>query len=108
MHHNLTDQIAAIQAENNKLKDFQKLLDKAMKIDLGLGRSEVLKMVTTQTKKTSNSISDFEKKLRNYFDLKTSHEIEDFLDIICSDAVLDFYRKNLEKSGENMTDEEQG
>lgn len=108
MNNRLTDQIAAIQAENNKLKDYQKLLDKAMKIDLGIGRSDVLKMVANQTKKTSNSISDFEKKINSYFDIKTVHEKEDFLNIICSDAVLDFYRKNLEKSDENVADEEQG
>ena len=85
----ITDQIAALQLENDRLKKLQKLFEKAVKDEFG---------VDTKTihKRLGNS-SDFEAKIATYFDLKTPQDFEDFLAVFCSETSLNYFKNHRRK-----------
>lgn len=85
----ITDQIAALQLENDRLKKLQKLFEKAVKDEFGFDTKTI-------HKKLGNS-SDFEAKIAAYFDLKTPQDFEDFLAIFCSENSLNYFKNHRKK-----------
>lgn len=92
----ITQQIEDLQQENERLKEFDKLFEKAVKIEFDCDRKSIHKMMQNST----HSQNEFEKKIINYFDLKTSDDMEKFITIICSESTLKYV--NSKKNGENL------
>lgn len=85
----ITDQIAELQSENNRLKKLQKLFEKAVKDEFGIDTKTI-------HKKLGNS-SDFESKIADYFGLKTPQDFEDFLVVFCSENSLNYFKNHRKK-----------
>ena len=91
MAKSISEQIEDLQQENEHLKEFEKLFEKALKMEFGMIRKAI-------EKKLSNS-SDFERKICDFFSLKTDQDKKDFLIVMCSDSSLRFFtgkRENIE------------
>lgn len=86
MSKSIAEQIADLQAENERLKELDRLLEKAIKSEFGCDRKSIKKMMQNNT----NFQSNFEKKICSYFNLKTTAEMEEFASIICSESTLNF------------------
>lgn len=87
MSRSITEQIEDLQNENARLKEFEKLFEKAVKSQFGTGAKSIRKMLKNEAENTS----DFEKKICSYFGLKTAEEKAEFLEIMCNDSSLRYY-----------------
>lgn len=96
MSKNITEQIENLQHENERLKELDKLFEKAVKNYLGLDRKTIQKKLNSDAK----SGSEFEAKIANYFNLKTPAEMEEFLSVICSKSTLKYF--NSKRAGGNV------
>ncbi len=102
----ITDQIQELEEENGRLKDYQKLADKVVKMELGMSAKEA-KRVISEKKKTSV----FEGKIKDFFDLKSDHDTNAFLACFLTDSMRNHYekmRKNAPVSRMNSYDMERG
>lgn len=104
----ITDQILEIQAENDLLKEYRKLLDKALKIEYGKGLKDIEKSLSEEIKKADPLTSDFDKKITSFFGLKTDEDMADFLHTICTESVRKYFTENRADNGENVAADEQG
>lgn len=87
MSKSITEQIADLQSENERLKELDKLFEKAIKTEFGCDRKTIHK-----TMKNSDHIqSNFDKKIISYFGLKNASEMEEFISIICSENTLNYF-----------------
>lgn len=87
MSKTIAEQIADLQQENERLKELDKLFEKGIKLEFGCDRKTIHKLM----KNNDHFQSDFEKKIINYFNLKTPAEMDEFLSIICSQSTLNFF-----------------
>lgn len=83
----ITQQIEELQSENDRLRELEKLFEKAVKSEFGCDRRSIHKMI----KNEANSQSDFEKKISTYFNLKTPADMEEFLSVFCSESSKNFF-----------------
>ena len=86
MSKSITEQITDLQNENDRLKELDKLFEKAIKSEFGCDRKTIHKAV----KNSNHFQSEFEKKIIHYFGLKSSDDMEKFLSIICSESTLKY------------------
>lgn len=86
MAKSITEQIEQLQAENNRLREFEKLFEKALKKEFGIGKKEIEKKISAIEKP-----SNFENQLCDYFGLISEHDKSDFLSIMCSESSLKFF-----------------
>lgn len=93
MSKSISEMIADLQNENDRLKELDKLFEKAIKSEFGCDRKTIHKMM----KNTDHIQIDFEKKIITYFSLKTASEMEEFLSVICSENTLNYF--NNKKAG---------
>lgn len=87
MSKSITEQIADLQNENERLKELDKLFEKAIKTEFGCDRKTIHKMM----KNSDHIQSNFEKKIISYFGLKNASEMEEFISIICSENTLNSF-----------------
>lgn len=83
----ITDQIADMQAANEKLNEYEKLLDKAIQIRFGVDSKSIKKIL----KKNEESRSNFATIICNYFELNTATDLEEFLAIMCTESSKNYY-----------------
>ena len=93
---NIAEQIEELQRDTEKLKDYQKLLEKALKIEFGAGRNEIEKAL----QKGTGTVSDFERKICQFFSLNSVEDRSQFLATICSDSTRNFFEKRRENPEE--------
>lgn len=98
----IQEQIAEMENRCAKLEKIQKLFEKAVKNEFGIEAKKIHKILENSN---ANS-SDFEKKIGSYFDLKSTHDFDDFLSIFCTESNLNYFNKM--RSEENVSDAEQG
>ncbi len=103
MSMSITAELQKIESENealkSKVKDYKKLLDKALKIELGLGIADLEKRLKTNEKNDHEPPGRLEQILKEKYAIKTLEDQEQFLQIICSKSVMDFYEKHRLKKG---------
>lgn len=102
MAKSLTEQIAQqleeLQQENSKLKEYEKLFEKSLKLEFGLSRRDIEKLIQNQSKYDQS----FERKICSYFALNSDAEKETFLATLCTVSGADFVRRNqMISNGEN-------
>lgn len=90
----ITDQIAALQEENERLCSLYKLFEKAVKTEFGMGIKNIHDLIAVNEIKAGN-ISSFEEKICSYFDLFYESDKDDFIRIMCSKKSRDYYKKQL-------------
>ena len=95
MSKTITEMISDLQAENDRLKELDKLFDKAIKSEFGCDRKKLHNMIEN----SSSNQSDFEKTIVSFFGLKSAHEMEEFLSIICSENTKNYF--NNKRAGNN-------
>lgn len=81
----ITEQIIALEDENKRLKEQEKLV------------SKIRSLVVENDSACASSESIFEKKIANYFGLKSDSDRADFLRIMLSESSLNFFNKQREK-----------
>lgn len=86
----ITEQIAELQEENERLKELEKLFDKACQINFGYSAKNIRKMI----EKSEDPCSNFETKMRAFFGLKTDKDLANFISLICTESCLKYYRDN--------------
>ena len=85
----ITEQIADLQNENERLKELDKLFEKAVKNEFGLDRKQLHKLVQNR----EHFQSDFEKKICSFFGLKTAEERDLFLTLICTEKTVNYLNR---------------
>ena len=86
----ITDLVKELQQENERLKGLEKLFDKAVKQRLGKSLSEL-----ENDLKKGPKMSKFEAEISKYFGLKTEADKERFIGIICSEVIMNHYKKKI-------------
>ena len=102
----ITDQITALQEENERLTYLEKLFDKALKNEFGLDTKAIHHLIDNRIEirnKKVSEISDFEQKICSYFNLYLSSDKDEFLRIICTSEGRDLYKK-LQKNDDYSDD----
>lgn len=87
MAKSIAEQIEDLQKENERLRELEKLFEKAVKTHYGVGSKFIKKMI----EKEAQNSSDFEKKICMYFNLIFDEDKADFISIICEDSILHYY-----------------
>lgn len=87
----ISDQIEALEAENQKLKYYEKIIeklfDKMVKTDLGMDLKSIRKILENH-----NSFKDnFIKKIADFYGLETEADYQDFLDTFCTNEFINHY-----------------
>ena len=97
----ITEQIEEMQEANKKLADYEKIFDKLCQINFGISAKSIQKM----TEEHNENCSDFEKKICNYFCLKTSADKNSFLSIMCSDSSKNFFNSKRENGSAEIAEQ---
>lgn len=88
----IAEQIEEMQEANKKLADYEKIFDKLCQINFGISAKSIQKMAEGH----SENCSDFERKICNFFGLKTTTDKQDFLSIMCSESSKKFFNSKRE------------
>jgi hypothetical protein len=81
MSKTITEQIEDLQSENDRLKELDKLFEKAVKAEFGCDRKKIHNLLEN----TAQGPSAFEKKIRAFFGLESSQDFADFQNIFCNE-----------------------
>ena len=95
----ITDQITALQEENERLTYLEKLFDKALKNEFGMDTKAIhqaLNNTSETSNKSCNEKSDFEQKICSYFNLYLTSDKDNFIRIMCTQKSLYYYQKQLQ------------
>lgn len=90
----ITEQIAALENENLRLKDQEKLVAK------------IRSLVAIDAPASVPFDSTFEKKIVSYFDLKNDADKNDFLRIMLSESNLNFFRSRRNKDADRTAEQD--
>lgn len=82
----LSQQIHEFEAEKARIDAFSSLLDKAVKIEFGIDRKKLHKMI-----KNYDTTYDFAKKICDYYGLTSESDMQTFLNLICTDKAMDLF-----------------
>ena len=97
---NLIEQIAAIQTENQQLKDslndYKKVSEIIIKNELGVDL-KTAKKALSKGDDSHQCGSIFEEKIFDYFGIKSVEDIEDFLQIMLTPSSLNHFKKERQK-----------
>ncbi len=99
MSKSITEQIADLQSENERLKELQKLFDKAVKNEFGEDVKSLHKLLESRDDSPA-----FSTKLRSYFNLKTQQDLDDFLSVFCTNNSLEYFKKNRAKGNSEVAE----
>lgn len=92
----IQEQITEMEQRCNQLEELQKLFEKAVKNEFGIEAKKLHKILDNN----EASVSDFEKKISTYFDLKTNQDFADFISIFCTETSLNYFtKKRAENNG---------
>ena len=90
----ITEQIAALENENKRLKEQEKLVAK------------IRSLVAVEERSSVPSESIFEKKIVSYFGLKSESDKNDFLKIMLSDSSLNFFNSKRNKEADRTAEQD--
>ena len=112
----IKDEIEELEKENELLQEYRKLLEKALKLEVGAGLKEIKKLVQNQdensTKKQMETITEsepkkvsaFESNLCEYFSLYNEEDKKKFVDVMCSPSCMKYFVKISEKMSVNSAE----
>lgn len=103
----ISQQIEELEQECERIKEYDKLLSKAVKIRTGVELSELEKMLKNNDKNQALK-SQFASEIIKYFNLKNESDLSNFVSIMCCESSLKFYTARAENRRENVAETEQG
>ena len=83
---NLSEEILTLQKENEHYKELDKLFEKMIKIEFDASKKAINNSIDF-TEKYGNFI----KELCRAFNLKSTEDLESFLQIMCQDASVNYF-----------------
>lgn len=83
----ITEQIEALEEENDRLKSLEKMLDKMVQIEFGMSSKNIHKIIKNYSKEKL----DFAEKITNFYNLQTEEEYEEFLETFCTNEFINYY-----------------
>ncbi len=99
----LTEQLEELQNAADRLGEYQKLFDKACQINFGMSARDVEKLTASD----ALTSTDFERKICNYFGLKTAADKMDFVAIMCSESSRKFFNSKRENGSVEAPSEQE-
>ena len=87
----IQEQIAYMEERFSLLEKQHELFEKMIKIEFNADSSNIKKALSN----CNPSTTPFEKKIMDYFSLKTDQDIETFLSVFCSENSLNYFMKKL-------------
>ena len=90
MSKDIMEQIRDLQDENIRLKEIEKLFDKAISNRFGMSSKAIDKLIKNGNNSETKS-SDFEERICDYFRLDTAEDIADFESIMCCESSRKFF-----------------
>ena len=101
----ITELINELEQENQKLKEFrtesEKIFEKALKLEFGINKKQIEKILSNSYRTT-----EFERKICEYFSLKSEQEKQNFLTVFCSESSLNYYKSKREKDSISDTEKQ--
>lgn len=85
----LAVKIETLQIENERLKKYRKVIEKAVKTEFDMDLKTLHKIVDL-----SEINNNFIQRISDYFQLKTTDDYSDFLAIFCTEKVKNFFEGN--------------
>lgn len=89
----LKSELEKLQKDSDKLKKYDRFFDALLRDEFGLTKKEIHKRLN------GGQIPLKELTIAEYFGLKNDDDWHEFLDIICSEKILDFYHKMMASRG---------
>lgn len=86
----ITEQIEALEAENNRLKNLERILDKFIQVEYGTSSKNIHKIIKNYSKEKL----DFAEKISNFYGLESAEDYNDFLEILCSEKFAENFRNS--------------
>lgn len=83
----ITEQVEALEAEINRLKSLEKLLDKMIQLEFGTSSKNIHKIIKNYSKEKLN----FAEKIADFYNLQTEEDYEDFLETFCTNEFINYY-----------------
>ncbi len=102
----ITEQIAALEEENVRLKEYQKLVDKAIKMELGKSANEIRKMMSNVEDKQNTPSESFATSICQFFGLQSDEDVNLWTEIMLSDSALNVYRKGRQRRMDSLAPEQ--
>ena len=96
------EQIEELQIASERVVEYDKLFSKMCQINFNCTAKNISKMLEN----SNANCSQFETKIREFYNLKSDKDLEDFLTIFCTETSRNFYKNKLEN--EKITTLEQG
>lgn len=96
----LGQQLDDMQTELNRLKELEKLFDKAVKLEFNKDIKQLHKQLNT-----SSNTDIYWEQICNYFGLKSASDMTAFVELICTNQNLNYFNiHNNKKDVENCTE----
>ena len=96
------EQIEELQIASERVVEYDKLFSKTCQSNF----NRTAKNITKMLENSNATCSQFETKIREFYNLKSDKDLEDFLTIFCTETSRNFYKNKLEN--EKITTSEQG
>lgn len=77
----ITEQIHDLEQENLRLKNYEKLFEKALKNEFNMSKKSIIKSL------------NFQEKIMQFFELKTTHDLENFQKFLFTEIIFNQYKK---------------
>lgn len=81
----ITEQINDLQKENNRLKELDKLFDKAVKNEFNMDKKIIHNLLDNW-----EGPNEYFAKICDYFELESTAEMREFVSIICCEHVKNY------------------
>lgn len=92
----LSAQIEEIEASKEKLLAYESLFSKCCQLNFNYSAKNLKKILEKNDEPSSN----FESKICNFFSLKNEKEMDLFIQIVCTESVLNYYKNEILKNEE--------
>ena len=89
MTKSISEQIDELQLENSRLKELDKLFEKALKKEFGYGKIAIHSALENAEKNSS-----FIREISSTFHLKNSTDFDDFVRIMCTENSVKYFESH--------------
>ena len=86
----IAEQIEALEAENLRLKNIEKLVEKLIQNEFGTNSKNIHKIIKNYSKEKL----DFAEKIASFYGLESAEDYNDFLEILCSEKFAENFRNS--------------
>lgn len=85
----ISEQIEELESENQRLRNLEKIIEKIIKNEFGIGSKSIHKLI-----KNSHIYTDFLTKISDFYGLETDQDYKEFLDAFCTEEFISYFQNN--------------